>query len=44
MEYDHDTIHGKQQGYGSSQTIAYYADGEVWSSKEKFLQCKILKL
>lgn len=37
-EYDHDTIHEAVK-FMSQPAYTYYADGEVWSSKEKFLQC-----
>ena len=37
-EYDHDTIHEAVK-FLDKPAYTYYADGEVWSSKEKFNQC-----
>jgi hypothetical protein len=37
-EYDHDTIHEAVK-FMEQPAYIYYADGEVWSSKEKFLSC-----
>lgn len=37
-EYDHDTIHEAVK-FLEQPAYTYYADGEVWSSKEKFAQC-----
>lgn len=37
-EYDHDTIHEVLK-FMEQPAYTYYADGEVWSSKEKFAQC-----
>lgn len=37
-EYDHDTIHEAVK-FLEQPAYTYYADGEVWSSKEKFNQC-----
>lgn len=43
-EYDHDTIHEAVK-FLDKPAYTYYADGEVWSSKEKFNQCsKEIKL
>lgn len=37
-EYDHDTIHEAIKFF-EQPAYTYYADGEVWSSKEKFAKC-----
>lgn len=37
-EYDHDTIHEAVK-FMENPAYTYYADGEVWSSKEKFAAC-----
>lgn len=37
-EYDHDTIHEALK-FMERPAYTYYADGEVWSSKDKFNQC-----
>lgn len=37
-EYDHDTIHEALK-FMDKPAYTYYADGEVWSSKEKFASC-----
>lgn len=37
-EFDHDTIHEAVK-FLEQPAYTYYADGEVWSSKEKFAQC-----
>lgn len=37
-KYDHDTIHEAVK-FMDKPAYTYYADGEVWSSKEKFAQC-----
>lgn len=43
-EYDHDTIHEALK-FMDKPAYTYYADGEVWSSKEKFNACsKEIKL
>lgn len=42
--YDHDSIHEtvailRPNGYTGTPAYTFYADGEVWSSSEKFFQC-----
>lgn len=37
-QYDHDTLHEALK-FMEQPAYTYYADGEVWSSKEKFAEC-----